>query len=168
MEMPDDLEFAGLVKLNMKRAYYSALGFLGSHDEAMEASQAAFVKAYDNFHKFDRSRNFFTWYYTILKNLCLNMIRQKAKHTELEVLDYDTSHSVDDAQDDFDKQELKNNLQKAMFELNAEDRGILILKEFEGFSYKEIASVMDIPVGTVMSRLYYARKKLYQTMEGRL
>jgi len=54
-------EFELLVKANMKRAYYAALGILGSSDAAMELSQAAFVKAFRNFSKFDRNRDFFAW-----------------------------------------------------------------------------------------------------------
>jgi RNA polymerase sigma-70 factor, ECF subfamily len=72
-------EFERLVKQNMKRAYFVALGFLGSHDSAMEVSQEAFIRAYRHFNKFDKSRNFFTWHYKILKNLCLNFIRDNKK-----------------------------------------------------------------------------------------
>jgi RNA polymerase sigma-70 factor (ECF subfamily) len=60
-------EFEKLVKANMKRAYYTALGILGSHDAAMEISQEAFIRVYRNFDKYDRQKNFFTWYYKILK-----------------------------------------------------------------------------------------------------
>ena len=71
----EKMDFENYVKDNMKRAYYCAFGILGSHDAAMEISQDAFIKAYRNFKSFDRSKNFFTWYYTILRNLCLNFIR---------------------------------------------------------------------------------------------
>ena len=60
-------EFEMLVKNNMKRAYFSALGFLGSHDAAMDVSQEAFIQAYRNFNTYDTKRNFFAWYYKILK-----------------------------------------------------------------------------------------------------
>ncbi len=60
-------EFEVLVKVNMKRAYFSALEFLGSHHAVMDVSQEAFIRAYHNFNKYDTKRNFFTWYYKILK-----------------------------------------------------------------------------------------------------
>jgi RNA polymerase sigma-70 factor, ECF subfamily len=72
-------EFERLVKQNMKRAYFVALAFLGSHDSAVEVSQEAFIRAYRHFNKFDKSKNFFTWYYKILKNLGLNFIRDGKK-----------------------------------------------------------------------------------------
>ncbi len=156
-------EFEELVKANMKRAYFSALVILGSHDEAAEASQLAFVKAFRSFHKFDKSKKFFTWYYKILKNLCLNMIRDNKKNVSLEFLD--TQVYENGEMDLVEKNELKHNLQIALFKLNAVDRGVLILKEFEKYSYKEISEIMEIPIGTVMSRLFYARKKLAELMK---
>src|SRR3989304_626021 len=75
-------EFEVLVKNNMKRAYFSALGLLGSHDSAMDISQEAFIRAYRNFNKYDPKRKFFTWYYKILKNLCLNFIRDNKSRKE--------------------------------------------------------------------------------------
>jgi len=160
-------EYSLLVKKNMKRAYFSALGILGSHDEAMELSQEAFIRAYRYFPTFDKSKKFFTWYYKILKNLCLNRIRDNKNRKETGFIDYkDTADSSLDAQENIEKDELREILEKKMLELTADDREILILKEFENLSYKEISELMDIPVGTVMSKLFYARKKLAKKMSG--
>ena len=68
-------EFEMLVKQNMKPAYFSALGLLGSHDAAMDVTQEAFIRAYKNYKNYNNEKKFFTWYYRILKNLCLNFIR---------------------------------------------------------------------------------------------
>ncbi|GJQ63046.1 MAG: RNA polymerase sigma factor [Melioribacteraceae bacterium] len=162
-----DEEFSLLVKLNMKRAYFSALAFLGNHDLAMDASQEAFVKAYQNFAKFDQSKKFFTWYFKILKNLCLNMLRDNKKFETIDMLEERMSDSQSIPLSMEDK-EMKHLMQMALFKLNAIDRGILILREFEDFSYKEISEIMEIPIGTVMSKIYNARKKLYSNMEGKL
>jgi len=116
-------EFELLVKSNMKRAYYAALGFLGSHDSAMELSQEAFIRAYRNFKNFDNTKKFF-----------------------------------------IEKNEENKTIEAALMQLSFEEREIIILKEFEDCSYKEIADTLDIPIGTVMSRLYYARKKLGQKL----
>ncbi len=159
-------EFELLVKKNMQRAYFSAYGILGSHDSAMELSQRAFIRAYKNFNRYDRSKNFFTWYYKILKNLCLNFIRDNKNRKEEPILEYKSEESVTETpQDLVEKEEMKQLLQKALSELEFEEREIIVLREFEGHSYKEISEMLNIPEGTVMSRLFYARKKLAGKMK---
>ncbi len=160
-------EFEMIVKKNMRRGYFAALSILGSHDDAVEISQLAFVKAYKNFKNFDRNKNFFTWYYTILRNLCFNFIRDHKKFVAIDsVLEMESPSREADPQrlaEDKQKEELIN---QALNELNPEDREIIILREFQNYSYKEISDMLQIPEGTVMSRLYYARKKLAQKLEG--
>jgi RNA polymerase sigma-70 factor, ECF subfamily len=129
-------EFEILVKSNMKRAYFAALGFLGSHDAAMDVSQEAFIRAFKSFRKFDSTKNFFTWYYKILKNLCLNFIRDNKRKSAKNFLEF--------------RDEISANT----------------FEEFENYSYKEIAEMLNIPIGTVMSGLFYARKKLAEELRG--
>ncbi len=159
-------EFEVLVKDNMKRAYFSALGFLGSHDAAMDISQEAFIRTYSNFKNYDTKRNFFTWYYKILRNLCLNFIRDNKNRKEelfLESRKYDFSHN-NPAQNLEEKEELEI-LHDAINQLETEDKEIIVLREFEGYSYEEISEMLNLPAGTVMSRLFYARKKLAEKMK---
>lgn len=157
----DKSEFVTLMRLNMKRAYFSALGFVGTHDDAMELSQVAFIRAYKHFGSFDRSKNFFTWYYKILRNLCLNKIRDTKRRNEVSLLEFeDIESDVVSAPDKLENEELKNKIEEAMMQLDPADREIIIMKEFEGLRYKEIAELLEIPAGSVMSRLFYARKKL--------
>jgi len=161
----EKMAFERYVKANMKRAYYSAFGIIGSHDAAMELTQAAFIKAYRNFKSFDNTKNFFTWYYTILRNLCLNFIRDsKSKRTVTFDEQIEWKEDTNPA-DDIEKEELKKKLWESISQLEFEDREIITLKEFEGLSYKEISEALNIPIGTVMSRLYYARKKLAKKLE---
>jgi RNA polymerase sigma-70 factor (ECF subfamily) len=158
-------EFELLVKSNMKRAYYAALGFLGSHDSAMELSQEAFIRAYRNFKNFDNTKKFFTWYYKILRNLCFNYIRDNKKKVSISFLESaDYTNDEDDPVYAIEKNEENKTIEAALMQLSFEEREIIILKEFEDCSYKEIADTLDIPIGTVMSRLYYARKKLGQKL----
>jgi RNA polymerase sigma-70 factor (ECF subfamily) len=153
--------FEQLVKQNMRRAYFVALGFTGAHDPAMELSQEAFIRAYRNFNNFDKDKNFFTWYYKILKNLCLNFLRDnKNRKTELYLEPGDALLTGKSPEEIFEENELVQELYLAMDKLNAEEREILVLREFEEMSYHEISALLNIPEGTVMSRLYYARKKL--------
>ncbi|MCF8240702.1 MAG: sigma-70 family RNA polymerase sigma factor [Melioribacteraceae bacterium] len=149
----------------MKRAYFSALGFLGSHDEAMDASQAAFIRAYGSFDKFDRSKNFFTWYYKILRNYCLNVIRDNKKFITGDFLEWEEYPSSEDTEINLEKAELKNIIETGILELSEMDREVIILREFQDMSYQEISEILQIPVGTVMSKLFYARKKLGKKLE---
>ena len=154
-------EFEVLVKQNMKRAYFSALGLLGSHDAAMDVTQEAFIRAYRNFKSFNGENKFFTWYYGILKNLCLNFIRDKKRKNETEYIEFkEDGHSQSKPGEAIENKELTEKLQEAIDELDFDDREVIILKEFENYTYKEIAEILNIPVGSVMSRLFYARKKL--------
>ena len=165
----DIKEFEIHVKHNMKRAYFTALGFVGSHDTAIDLSQEAFIKAYKHFGKFDKSKKFFTWYYKILKNLCLNFIRDsKISKKETILESAGTVISNDNPADAFESEELKVKVEEALFQLNDSDREIIILKEFQETSYKEISELLDIPIGTVMSKLYYARKRLAERLKGRI
>ena len=151
-------EFIILARENMKRAFNSALGILGSYDDAADVSQEAFIRAYNNFHKFDSSKKFFTWYYKILRNLCLNKIRDSKRLKE--VFLEERVSDEDDIETSIEADEEKNKLSEAIMKLEAGDREIIILREFENYSYDEISEMLEIPKGSVMSRLYYARKKL--------
>ena len=160
-------EFEVLVKNNMKRAYFSALGFLGSHDAAMDVSQEAFIRAYRSFDKYNPKRNFFTWYYKILRNLCLNFIRDNKNRKEENFLERNINTvSGNNPEQTLEEKEELEMLHKTINQLETEEREILILREFENYSYDEIANMLDIPVGTVMSRLFYVRKKLAEKMKS--
>lgn len=157
--MTDIKEFETLVKANMKRAYVSAYAIIGSHDDAMDISQQAFINAYKSFHKFDKTKNFYTWYYKILKNLCLNFIRDKKRKNEVSII-YAVKKEAESPENLLINDEQNSALNAALNKLEPEEREIIVLKEFENYSYKEMSEMLNIPQGTVMSRLYYSRKKL--------
>ena len=161
--------FGTLVKQNMNRAYFTALGFVGSHDAALDLSQEAFIKAYKNFTKFDRKKKFFTWYYSILKNLCMNYIRDKKKRKENHFIEIENENlNADNVSEKIESAEILSLMEKAIEELTFEEREVIILREFEGHSYKEISELLNIPIGSVMSRLFYARKKLAEKLRSKL
>ena len=161
--------FGTLVKQNMKRAYFTALGFVGSHDAALDLSQEAFIRAYKNFTKFDRKKKFFTWYYRILKNLCLNYIRDKKKSRENHFIEIENENlTSDNVSETIEGAEILSLMEKAIEELGFEEREVIILREFEGHGYKEISELLNIPIGSVMSRLFYARKKLAEKLRGKI
>jgi len=165
----DKQAFGILVERYMQRAYFTALGFVGSHEAALDLSQEAFIRAYRAIGKFDSEKNFFTWYYRILKNLSLNFIRD-AKHravsfSELGENNVNQFSESDPGPDEQSEQnEMREAVWKALNQLKPDDKEIILLKDFQDFSYKEIAEALDLPIGTVMSRLYYARKNLKQKL----
>ncbi len=166
--------FGILVKRYMQRAYYVALGLVGSHDDALDLSQDAFIRAYRAIKRFEPGRQFFTWFYQILRNLCFNFLRDRKKHIyrfsdipENEVLQFRANKSV---QPDtiLEKKELADELWKAIESLNEQEKEAVTLREFQGYSYQEIADLLEIPIGTVMSRLYHARKHLVNKLQDKI
>lgn len=160
-----------LVDKYKTRAYYAALLYTGNSDEALDLSQEAFFKAYRAIKKFKPGKNFYTWLYQILKNLCINHYNRKKKRS-LVFSDIEESRGPElylspasKPDEIFEEHEMRELLWKSMDKLKSEDREIIILKEFNELSYKEIAEILNIPVGSVMSRLFYARQKLGKLME---
>jgi RNA polymerase sigma-70 factor, ECF subfamily len=143
-----------IIKSYMQRAYYIALGFVHNHQDALDLSQECFIKAYRKLKMFDAQRPFFPWFYQILKNLCIDHYKRKKRLNEIPLEDIKI---IGKKQED---REMRDSLWKGIAELPIEQREVIILRYFRQLSYTEIAEVMGKPVGTVMSSLYYAKKKL--------
>jgi RNA polymerase sigma-70 factor (ECF subfamily) len=159
-----------LVEKYKTRAFYAALLYTKNRDDALDLSQDAFIKAFRAINTFDISRNFYTWFYKILKNVCLNYVQFKKVRAQTsdgldETILTPANNQVERPDEIFEKSEESDLLWKAIDDLNEKDREIIILKEFNEMSYQEIADILDIPIGSVMSRLYYARKKLLKKLE---
>lgn len=146
--------FQQIITTYMQRAYYIALGFVHNHQDALDLSQECFIKAYRKLKKFDINRPFFPWFYQILKNLCIDHYNKKRRLNEVPLEDV---RIIGQKQED---REMKESLWKGIAELPLEQREVIILRYFRQLSYNEIAEVTGKPVGTVMSSLYYAKKKL--------
>jgi RNA polymerase sigma-70 factor (ECF subfamily) len=156
------------------RAYHAALLYTGNSDDALDLSQEAFCKAYQAIKSFDLGRNFYTWFYQILKNICINYYRRKKQRTvsfsqteaatgiPVEIPISETPEEI------FERNEMRDLLWKALGKLKDTDREIILLKEFQELSYKDIADAMQLPMGSVMSRLFYARQRLSKILERML
>ncbi len=164
--------FGELVQRYMRRAYFAALGFVGSPEDAMDLSQDAFARAYRARHRINPDMPFYTWFYQILRRLCFNFIRDRKLHRTK--LRDQKSWIVDDAafrarernpQRTIEREQTRVRVRKAIETLPDREREVLVLKEFEGLKYREIADVVGIPIGTVMSRLYSARRNLASAIE---
>jgi RNA polymerase sigma-70 factor (ECF subfamily) len=162
--------FEALVRHYMMDAFFIAYGFVGNREDARDLSQDAFVKAYQARDRFEVDRPFYPWLYRILKNHCLNFLKRGMKggsslyyedNPDRERFPAPTPTPLED----LEAKERKKIVHAAINLLSEDHREIIILKNFRGLPYAEIADVLDIPIGTVMSRLYYARKALKELIQ---
>jgi len=160
-----------LVEKYRERAYYAALIMTGNREDALDISQEAFYRAFKAIKSFQTGKNFYTWLYRILKNISINNFRQikrrnlvftDAEQTSDKRFFISPSATPDEV---FEEHEMRDLVWKGLLRLKAEDREIIVLKEFHNMSYKEIAETLEIPLGSVMSRLFYAKKKLAKFLE---
>jgi RNA polymerase sigma-70 factor (ECF subfamily) len=159
-----------LVRHYMRDAWVVAYGFVGNAEDARDLSQEAFVKAYQARDRFDPDRPFYPWLYRIIKNHCLNFVKRGMKSTT--PLYYDDNPDREKFAgpqatplEELEQDERIRMVRAAVNMLSEDHREIILLKNFRGHSYQEIADILEIPIGTVMSRLYYARKALKEIIE---
>jgi RNA polymerase sigma-70 factor (ECF subfamily) len=163
--------FKTLVERYRKGAYLFANGMIGNHEDAYDLSQEAFIRAYKNLDRFNPVFQFKTWFFQILSNLCKNHLRQKANRgavmTSSEMTDLAVAPRRMRPDVLFEKSETQKAVWDCINELPDKFREIIILSHFQEMSYEQIARVLEIPRGSVMSRLYYARLKLREILEKR-
>ena len=159
--------FGALVKMFAGRAIGAAFVMLGSYDDALDASQDAFVRAWRNIRRFEGKAAFYTWYSAILRNVCLDRLKRRTRDRHAGLAEEHLAASIDsDPVLVAHRNEQDRRLWHAIFLLPLKQRDIIIVSHFHGMSYKEIAALMDIPIGTVMSRLHNARKALRDNLAG--
>lgn len=154
--------FEILVTRYQKVMYTVALRMLGNPEDARDATQDAFVKAYHGLATFDANYRFFSWMYRILVNECLNARRNRRPE---EALDADTE-GTGTPFDTTLESERREQIQLALLRLSPEYRAVIVLRHFAGQSYGEIAEELSIPEKTVKSRLYSARQQLGELLLG--
>ena len=142
----------------MSRGYIAAFRWLGREDQARDACQEAALKALRAEAQYDRSRPFYPWFYRILKNHCLDRLRRRK--TAAVTLEQDPADATPGVERRAIQGEQRMAVQRAIATLKGELREVIELRHFQDVSYDEMAHILGIPVGTVMSRLYRARKTL--------
>jgi RNA polymerase sigma-70 factor (ECF subfamily) len=166
----DERAFRELVEKYQRRVYQLALGMTKDPDDAMDIAQETFVRVHKYLPSFKGDSSFFTWTYRIAMNLCLDAQRRKGRAERIDATDGDEAE-IEAAMDPPSaalagpqkmalNSELKEKIEEALASLSENHRAILLLREVEGLSYEELAKVLGIRKGTVMSRLFHARLKM--------
>ena len=165
-----DMEaYEQLVAKHRDKIYARAYSMMRNEEDAIDLSQEAWVKGWQRLVQFQGESSFATWMTRIVINLCLDQLRKHKRHrTEsIELMD-EESGGVErqmpvvtvNPTERLERAELRQRIDKALSQLSETHRTALVLCEFEGLEYKEIAQAMNCSIGTVMSRLFYARRKL--------
>jgi RNA polymerase sigma-70 factor (ECF subfamily) len=171
----DRAAFQGLFQKYHRRAYAVALGVLKRPDDAMDVVQDAFIKVHKHIATFQGASSFYTWLYRIVMNLAIDHMRRTRKVVEWgddvpiheaagdralvpKVVDENPQHTVV-------RRELSGKIKEALDTLPEYHRAVILLREVEGMSYEEMAEVLDVPKGTIMSRLFHARRKMQEQLQ---
>lgn len=169
----DGAAYRGLVERYQGRVYSLVYGMVRNREDARDITQDAFVKAYRNLSTFRLESGFYTWLYRIAMNLAIDFVRKRSRR---EISSFDEgvaardgdeiaeAHNDDGPSRQLERKQLFGKIMDAMELLPEDQRQVILLRELEGMQYREIAEIMGIPEGTVMSRLFYARKKLQKLL----
>jgi RNA polymerase sigma-70 factor (ECF subfamily) len=176
----DAAAFSQLVGAHQGRLFSVAFGMLRDRDDAMDVVQDAFIKAHRKLSDFEGNSAFSTWLYRITVNLCIDKKRAVARRRQTDLDDVAGRDFESDplyAEADFaprlqqtnplrnvGNKELGQQIGRGLAQLSEDHRAIVLLREVEGMSYDEIAATLGIPRGTVMSRLFHARKNLQRVL----
>lgn len=168
-----------LVHRHRRQVYFLALQLLGNADDALDVTQDALLRFFTHLHRFDAQRPVRPWLFRIVRNLALDLFRRR-KVRQSESLDATFGDEegenvrLDPADPDVDldrdllQSQLRRRLFAALAKLTPTQREIVVLRDYQDLSYQEIAEMLDIPLGTVMSRLHGARQRLRLLVEDDL
>jgi len=171
----DTEAFEQLVFRHRDKIYARAMMMMRNEQEALDLSQEAWVKSWQRLHQFHGDSSFATWMTRIVINLCLDQIRRQKKmraesfeQIEEDLGGVERQMAVEHVNptEGLEKDELRKRIDEAMAKLTEAHRTVLVMHEFQGLEYKEIAKRVDISIGTVMSRLFYARRRMASLLQG--
>ena len=159
-----------LVKRYQERIYATIYHMTSNHEDANDLAQEAFIKAFQALKSFKGGSTFYTWLYRIAVNKTINFLKQRKHkhHFSLNDLDFNTEHNPDlvalisekTPHRDAGLAELQKKLNESLLKLSEPHRMVVVLHDVQGVSHDEIAEIMGCNVGTVRSRLFYARQQL--------
>ncbi|MCB9676073.1 MAG: sigma-70 family RNA polymerase sigma factor [Alphaproteobacteria bacterium] len=173
----DSTAYRGLVEKYQGRVYSMVYGMVRNREDARDITQDAFVKAFNNLKSFRLEASFYTWLYRIAMNKAIDHTRKRKRRGETGEFDENIAnrdedggiadvHHSESPSKSLERKQLYTKIMESLEKLPADQKQVILLRELEGLSYKEISDVMGIPEGTVMSRLFYARKKMQKLLSG--
>lgn len=175
--------FRVLYERYQRRLYAVAFGYVRNRDEALEILQETFIKIHRNLHRFEGNSSLYTWFYRITSNAAKDHLRRNKRRTSYEFEDgraegRDETHPAGNGVSGLgrlgissgmtQRREIMEAVRVSLDELSANHRTVLTMREFQGLSYEEMASQMECSMGTIMSRLFHARKNLQKKLRTRL
>lgn len=166
----DSAAFGQLVTRYQDRLYNTLVHVVGSREAAYDAVQDAFVQAYVKLDTFQRASAFYTWLYRIGFNLAVSRRRREKPAVSVEhareVLGHEPVDHGDGPGARMERQERACQVQAGLARISQEHRAILTLREIDECSYEQIAEILDLPIGTIRSRLHRARLQLRDELKG--
>jgi RNA polymerase sigma-70 factor (ECF subfamily) len=162
-----------LARLHRRSAYFLALQLLGNREDAMDVTQDAMLRLFATLHRFDVRRPLRPWLYQIVRNRVVDLMRRRRIrcHDSLDTADEEGNRRFEpvdlsvDLDRDVDRARLRRGIWRTLEALPHKQREILVLRDYQDLSYAEIAETLGIPIGTVMSRLHGARKRLREALQ---
>jgi RNA polymerase sigma-70 factor (ECF subfamily) len=166
-----DLEaYDELIKRYQERIYATVYHMTANHEDANDLAQDAFIKAFQALKSFKGGSSFYTWLYRIAVNKTINFLKQRKNRTHMSLndLDFNTENNPDLVALISDKtprreaglKELQEKLNEALLKLSEQHRLVMVLHDVQGQSHEQIAEIMNCNIGTVRSRLFYARQQM--------
>ena len=160
----DKAAFGALVEKYEKRLFNTALRVVGDVEDAMDATQSAFVKMYEKLGTFNSEYRFFSWAYRTILNESLNIVKRRKP---LEQLNDSIEVESKNPEEQYREAETSRQMDEALMELDTQERTVIVLKHFQHLSYREMSEIIGIPEKTIKSRLFTARRRLKSVILGR-
>jgi RNA polymerase sigma-70 factor, ECF subfamily len=170
-QVGDSSAFNDLVIRYRNKVFTMVFGMVQNEQDAWDLAQEGFLKAWKSIHRFKGQSSFYTWLYRIMTNVTIDSLRRKGIHGETEFDDRIAPANVEPGSrttpsdaplphKKLEQREIRQRIDEAIGKLSPEHRAVIVMKEIEDLQYSEIAEILSCSLGTVMSRLFYARKKL--------
>lgn len=178
----DRRAFQVLMQRYQRKVYAVAFGFLRNREDALDVVQESFIKVHRYLGKFEGNSSFYTWLYRIVANLCIDRLRKAKRHRDVE-FDDGLRHEPGDSATDMSavgltqfgdpadmvkRKEILAAVEASLEHLSDKHRAVIVMRELQGMSYEEMAQAMDCSKGTIMSRLFHARRNMQKLLTERL
>jgi RNA polymerase sigma-70 factor, ECF subfamily len=167
----DTVAFGQLVTRYRNKACVMVYTMVQNEQDALDLAQEGFLNAWRSIERFKGRSSFYTWLYRIMRNVTVDSLRRKRMYADAEFDDRAAAVNIEPGSQttpsaaplpakELQRKEIQQRINEAIAQLSPSHRAVIVMKEFENLQYHEIAEILECSIGTVMSRLYYARKRL--------